>query len=691
MAIQSKITCPECRTEHTVLEGEVKELNNNFLICHMVDELMLKRKIEGKVELKCDMCDLFDPVVAFCTDCMLFFCYYCKEAHSYSEKSYEHDIVELTELKSSISWKKKALKCREHDLNLDHYCNACSVLVCKYCIEKDHGKHNCETMEKTINDYRPEFTKTSISMKDMLFDLSDTYKSIEKSINDLREQGEEVNVKIDQHYDELIQKLIEQKELLKQQVQDSVSKKENILTTQLHEVEFIQTKLSGMQDVKVAMERGSDQEMLSAKRSFTDCWKQLSDKYEDIKSMTSKSISIEFVPTEMPLPQFGEVSFTVTSLLFEVKNLPQILYSGQRAEFDIASMDDTGGFSPPQTHQVTVQLVSKTGEVISGDVRPNNDGNYTASLVAQQVGEATLSVDVDSHRTKGSPYNLVVSRNYVAITKCDKTLHNDELEMGHSWGLAFSRNSIWAVAYHSKQCICIFDHEDKLIKKFGQLGSKNGEFRSPHGIAFDDDNHLYVADFSNHRVQKFDIDGNYLSEFGKTDEVTLKTPVGITVHKDRVYVADKGQDSVVVFTTDGNFCCIINNIGEGQINRPYDVAVNTQNLLLVACMADDKHCICSFSLDGHYMGRFGTLETSGIQLSYPHSLTTDSNGFALVTDTGNHRVCIFDKDGKYMHQFGSKGSKINQFNNPNGIALSLSGSIYVGDHLNRRIQMYLNY
>ena len=33
-------------------------------------------------------------------------------------------------------------------------------------------------------------------------------------------------------------------------------------------------------------------------------------------------------------------------------------------------------------------------------------------------------------------------------------------------------------------------------------------------IAFVNENHLYVADAGKHRVQKFDVDGNYLLQFG---------------------------------------------------------------------------------------------------------------------------------------------------------------------------------
>ena len=40
---------------------------NNFFINRMVDELILKRKVEGKEEVKCDECDEDEPVVAYIT------------------------------------------------------------------------------------------------------------------------------------------------------------------------------------------------------------------------------------------------------------------------------------------------------------------------------------------------------------------------------------------------------------------------------------------------------------------------------------------------------------------------------------------------------------------------------------------------------------------------------------------------
>ena len=64
---------------------------------------------------------------------------------------------------------------------------------------------------------------------------------------------------------------------------------------------------------------------------------------------------------------------------------------------------------------------------------------------------------------------------------------------------------MWAVVDSTNHCVYIFDSQDHIVAKFGSQGNGNGQFDLPTGVPFDDDNHLYVVDNNNHRVQKFDI------------------------------------------------------------------------------------------------------------------------------------------------------------------------------------------
>jgi len=347
----------------------------------------------------------------------------------------------------------------------------------------------------------------------------------------------------------------------------------------------------------------------------------------------------------------------------------------------IVSKDSNGDHCIEGGNQVSVELKSFTGDVTAGEVRDNNDGSYMASFVAKEVGEAKLFVSINGEQIKGSPYGIVVGRNYQAIDKPSKIVI-----VGKPWGIAFNRNGLWAVADHSKHCVYIFDDKDQLVRMFGSKGSNNGQFSYPCGVAFDNHNHLYVVD--KHRVQKFDTSGNYLMRFGSkgNSKGQLKLPYGITVYNDKVYIADCGNKHISVLQTNGKFCI---SFGSDQLDYPRDVAVSADNHLLIA--NSGNYCIYTFTLDGHYVGKFGTQGSGRDQFYEPFSLTTDLSGCIIVTDTYNHRILIIDKHGNYLHSFGSKGSTDGQFNFPAVIALSPNGSLHISDFDNERIQIFSNY
>ena len=58
-----------------------------------------------------------------------------------------------------------------------------------------------------------------------------------------------------------------------------------------------------------------------------------------------------------------------------------------------------------------------------------------------------------------------------------------------------------------------FSADGTFIKTWGELGSAPGQFDGPHGLAFDSQGRLFVADRSNNRIQIFDQDGNFLDEW----------------------------------------------------------------------------------------------------------------------------------------------------------------------------------
>ena len=684
MQVQSKIICPECRKEAKVPAGGVKELPNTSFISRLVDDLILKKKIDGEQEVKCDKCNRDNSVVSFCPDCNLFLCHSCNGSCS-------HVVIPLTEQKSNkdapIQAKLKIPLCKEHDKQLKYYCETCDELVCMYCTMNKHNGHNHGSVKQMGTKHRNELKKITDSVEGMIKNLSEAHYNIEKMKKKSRRRGEEVDKKIDRYYDKLLLKLTKQKDEVKQQAHDAVSQKEKAMITQLEELESMQAELMSMKELTDALEQSSDQEALSAKREVTDRVQQLTNAYKKVNIQPVESATMDFVPTKEPFPAFGHLFAYVNPHTSEVIKLIECTLVSKKVEFTIMTKYRNGCPCISGGSQVSVQLKSFTGDVTAGEVRDNNDGSYMASFVAEQVGEAKLSVSINGEQIKGSPYSIVVDRNYQAIDKPSKIMNNNG-SLGHPCGVAFGRNGLWAVADYSNHCVYIFDDKDQLVRKFGSNGSNNGQFSNPHGVAFDSHkshNHLYVVDYGNHRVQKFDTNGNYLLQFGSrgASDGQLNNPYSVTVHNDKVYIADFSNKRISVFQTNGKFCI---SFGSDQLGAPSDVTVSANNHLLVADHSNS--CIYTYTLDGHYVGKFGTQGSGRDQLCRPHSLTTDLNGFIIVADTNNHRVSIFDNNGSCIHCFGSYGSAYSQFNYPYGIAVSPNGSIYISDFINKRIQIY---
>src|ERR1700761_7366830 len=63
------------------------------------------------------------------------------------------------------------------------------------------------------------------------------------------------------------------------------------------------------------------------------------------------------------------------------------------------------------------------------------------------------------------------------------------------------------------------DKDGNWLKSWGDRGKEPGEFNTPHSIATDANDNVYVADRGNHRIQVFDRDGKFLRQF------TIDVPV----------------------------------------------------------------------------------------------------------------------------------------------------------------------
>jgi len=98
-----------------------------------------------------------------------------------------------------------------------------------------------------------------------------------------------------------------------------------------------------------------------------------------------------------------------------------------------------------------------------------------------------------------------------------------------------------------------FSADGQWLSAWGEAGTDKGRFNRPIDLVVDEQDHVYVVDCCNYRVQVFDEDGHYLAQFGKPglDEGDLSGPVSIARDaSDQLYVSDANRGVVLAYRLD---------------------------------------------------------------------------------------------------------------------------------------------
>jgi len=141
--------------------------------------------------------------------------------------------------------------------------------------------------------------------------------------------------------------------------------------------------------------------------------------------------------------------------------------------------------------------------------------------------------------------------------------------------------------------VVVYDADSlKEKRRIGAGGKKHelttpGDFAAPTGIAIDKDNNIYVTDTLNNRVEIFDADGNFITQFGKHCDSPgcFAHPKGIAIDGDgHIWVADPMLDLLQAFDRDGQLLGLVGGHGTrlGQFSSLDSVFIDKNNRIFTS-------------------------------------------------------------------------------------------------------------
>lgn len=218
--------------------------------------------------------------------------------------------------------------------------------------------------------------------------------------------------------------------------------------------------------------------------------------------------------------------------------------------------------------------------------------------------------------------------------------------------------------------IYVADTGDNLLKRYNIKGEETGEvggygwgnfqFDQPLDVCASNGVEIYVADYNNHRIQKFDrtlANVATLSTRNWSDESDkFGYPSGVVVSRlGDLFVCDDDNDRILKVNSFSTVERTFGGYGSGQasLTLPKQVDIGPDDQVYVT----DRDRIATYDYFGGYTGSIGR----GI-LHDPTGIGMDSDKFGVCDGDS---LYFFGFDGKLLARFSNKdilGTTLNRFN-----------------------------
>ncbi|HEX9655207.1 MAG TPA: NHL repeat-containing protein [bacterium] len=232
-----------------------------------------------------------------------------------------------------------------------------------------------------------------------------------------------------------------------------------------------------------------------------------------------------------------------------------------------------------------------------------------------------------------------------------------------------------------------FDASGNVVRTVGGFGWEREQFDRPLDITAKTGLDLFVADFNNERIERYDLNLNFISSFYSDHSIPASLqfgfPGGVDISRHgEIFIVDNENNRILKLNVEGSPDLSFGdfNWGAGQLQQPAKIEVSASDQVFVSDQKSNQ--IVVFDYYGNFVNRFGD-----DVLRHPRGLTVSPDGNLYVADTGHHRVAVFSSDSQFIFSWGDYGDKIGAFNHPLDVGVH-KNRIYVLDSGNSRVQVF---
>jgi DNA-binding beta-propeller fold protein YncE len=188
--------------------------------------------------------------------------------------------------------------------------------------------------------------------------------------------------------------------------------------------------------------------------------------------------------------------------------------------------------------------------------------------------------------------------------------------------------------------VSILNAEGGWSGYIGAKGRGDGMFVGPQNLTIDESGYLYVVDYGNQRVSKFDPDGQFILSFGKKTFSPIGlafdgflSPTGIAARDGRIYVADNALNQIAIFDQNGGYLGVL--VKEGLTSPESLRFLSDGRLLLI-----DQNRVLLIDVDSAIARVLGSIGNDKVKLV---GAEIDRNNNVLVCNFQENEVSIMTR------------------------------------------------